>query len=349
MAFSTLNSMTTLTKKTKFGKTLNINSWNDITSRVTTNPNILLSTKGFGYNTGYFQSSCISNNGKYMYLCSTTTGSNVLWFSNNSGNTFSVLSTSSIPNLLLGISCSNDGSIVCIFTSTYIYLSYDYGVTFTNMTNSLGPKSWVAVSMSNDSKYICGFVSNGPIYLSTDYGVSFNIVGSSLGNKAWANSSMSSDGKYICAIVPNATIYFSSDFGNTWTDIGSTIGGKRWAGISISSDGKYILATLLATYPDPVLYINNNYGAINSWSTTLNTQNPSNFYYCSMSSSGKSQVICSYYNGYVYYSNNYGASNSWTKVTVIGTNYLNGISISPDGNYILTYTQGNNPNKVYLC
>jgi hypothetical protein len=319
----------------------------DITSRVSVDATVI-STSGFGKNDNFGHFSCTSSSGQYMFLlCKTTTVINV-YVSSDYGASFTLINTGiPIAGDMIGICCSSDGMYVAIATNyRSLWLASDYGITWSNVGASIGDKGWTDITMSSTGQYICASVNGGAVYLTSNYGVSWTNVGSSFTSKAWSTITMSSTGQYICVAAWNNPIYLSSNYGSTWTNIGSVVGAKNWGSVSISSTGQYIIAS---TVIDTVnhIYVNNNYGDINSWVSKLSSQTPTDFRFSSISTDGSTMVSCSVTNGFLYYSNNYG--NTWSKLTSLGSHYFGGLAISGNKTYILTCTNSEpSGNKVFL-
>jgi hypothetical protein len=190
-----------------------------------------------------FQTISMSLNAQYMIA--TTTGSGV-WFSNNKGVSFSLIS--GISNLLPGAgsgttykSCSISDTGQYMFLGAGnggAYYSNNYGASFTSVQGGTGGRG----GMSNDGKYIAYCTYNGYFYLSINFGGSFvstattNISGLPYqATKQYRDVSVSTTGKYIFIIFDGGS-YISTNSGSSFTT--TAYGGGLT--VAISYDEKII-------------------------------------------------------------------------------------------------------------
>jgi hypothetical protein len=193
-------------------------------------------------------------------------GANGVYFSNNSGVSWTPLNTLRLGtrNLWSGVavSRSSDSSfngkyITAVVSGGNIYTSSGYGGTSglpnAELWTSRQPPApynreleWNGIAMSSDGVHQTA-IRNGPngrqIHTSGDHGESWPGVGltscdGGQCNKNWTGIAMSRDGQRQTAVASLSGIYRSLDYGRSWSLVGNT-SLISWNGIDMSWDGKY--------------------------------------------------------------------------------------------------------------
>ena len=217
-----------------------------------------------------------SSNGTFIAACSDQGGYRGIYFSSNSGNTWSLVPDNGNNGLSLlqvngwnSISCSQDGTKIAAVVYDYnedgntgIYLSNDSGITWSlvpddgnNGLSGLQHKNWKSISYNQDGTKIAAVVfdyyedgNGGGIYLSSDTGITWSLVPddgnnglSGLQNRNWSSISYSRDGTKIAATVLGGGIYLSNDSGNTWSLFNDLytlqVQSQEWYSILINNQG----------------------------------------------------------------------------------------------------------------
>ncbi len=118
--------------------------------------------------TGQWNSLAMNSTGTRMYAISI--GINRLYYSSNSGSTWSFTALSSSPNR---VACSADGLVVIVSTVTVPKYSIDGGLTFSD-ASSLPTKDWSPVAMSDDGNTMASASSTGSrVWVSKNRGVNW--------------------------------------------------------------------------------------------------------------------------------------------------------------------------------
>jgi hypothetical protein len=209
----------------------------------------------------------MSSSGQYGLACRTT--ANVIFYSNNYGQTWTA--TSSISQLWYSVSISGSGlrGIACggASTNSKIFYSIDSGTGLTSWIASNGISGtistrWGIVSMSISGQYCLAGLAISRIYFSNNYGVDWTISSSTL-TGSWPGLSISGVGQYAIACqTSNSRILYSYDYGYTWNTSNSNLG--LWY-LSISSSGQYCIAANKSSLTDRI-YRSTDYGK--TWNIT---------------------------------------------------------------------------------
>jgi hypothetical protein len=235
--------------------------------------------------TGYWSSSCCSEDGKYMGVCHSAYGgtANYMYISNDYGDTWTKITT--LTDSPVGqydpwvsidggadwrsMDMSNSGQyIVC---GTYagstilspgigangIFVSDDYGVTF---KNSIVPYNY-GIGVGEWAKYVhikkIRILTDGSYiyYLDDKYGFVYyckNPEGLSaytqltgLPSRNYSDFSLSDTGNYMAVVVYGGNIFISPDYGVTWASKESV---RNWNAIDMSGTGSFMTATVYDGY-----------------------------------------------------------------------------------------------------
>lgn len=157
---------------------------------------------------GYNDVAC-SANFQYIYAL-TTTSDNSLYYSNDFGGSFTLLTLPTSSSAYFSISCDSTGQYINVAESSgSLYYSNNYGISFGNfiLTNS-----WVCIATSSEGSIVAVAPQSGNLYVSSDYGNSYALSGP---NAAWSNIVVSATGQYITAITAT-NVYYSSNSGSTF-------------------------------------------------------------------------------------------------------------------------------------
>lgn len=262
------------------------------------------------------QATAISSTGQYQLAAK----SNYIYVSNNSGVSFTTITSGSSPSPKTACMTSTGSVMIVSNANGYAKKSIDYGVTWNDMLTISNSKN--IVMSSNGTNILYSNDINDSVYLSTNSGVSFTqVTGISSTGKGLG---MSGNGQYM--VIRGVNSYISSNGGSTWTLITAVnLGGSYMPNVAISFDGKYMLATSEPANTEN--YFSSDYGV------TWTTRNISSAYRAAMSSDGRFMLINSYGEKY-YYSADFGVT--FTQSTVsITPSYSQTASISDDGKYFL--------------
>jgi photosystem II stability/assembly factor-like uncharacterized protein len=174
-----------------------------------------------------------------------------VYFSDDSGATWSQRNTGITGNSFWDVATNADGSIVtAVQNGGNIWVSRNFGVTWEQRTNVSTPYGsglggWLNVAMSDSGRYIVTTM-NGKLFRSTDYGQTF--IEKTIDSRISGNSdqipviAISGDGKNI--IIPtnqNANVYISTNFGTSFFAVGA-LPSVSWASAGISGDGNTLVA-----------------------------------------------------------------------------------------------------------
>ena len=221
---------------------------------------------GSGYSNNSY-AVATSDNGAIVYSVSSTT----VFFSNDSGATWSQRSSGITGGSFWDIATNADGSIVsAVQNGGNIWVSRDYGVTWEQRTNVSTPNGsglggWLNIAMSDSGQYIVT-TRAGTLYRSSDFGATFTqkIIDSRIpGNSDEIPVvAISGDGQRI--IIPTAhynNVYISSNFGSSFFAV-SALPDLPWASAGISGDGNTLVA---AAYTNNI-WVSHDAGS--TWSET---------------------------------------------------------------------------------
>jgi hypothetical protein len=233
-------------------------------STITSNLPVTVFTKG----------SC-SQNGQILSVCGGVKNvDNGAYISFNSGNTFNLLSGSSINGSVIGRNYVTSNGFPMIFTYhdtsssgefTFLKICLSSGSTVQNITGG-GQAFWYDAVMSDNTQYILAskslsidpfnFIDNQSVYLSSDSGTTFNLI-PQLTGLTNTTCLMSDDGLNMMVTSQNSTgpssIFVSNNYGVSWTE--QLISGNgSIAGGDISSSGNVMAAT------NEKLLLNQNFG-----------------------------------------------------------------------------------------
>ena len=277
----------------------------------------------------------ISATGQYMTASANGSG---VWYSSNYGQTWTQVSTGTIPaasNVAsIAISASGRYQVAAASLNGYgIYYSSTYGQTWTQASGT-STFSWVQVCVSESGQYMSACNYTSFIYYSRNYGVTWTASTSTNGNSIaarYAGIACSASGQYQVTRVVSGGIYYSTNYGITWTISNiTTTSASEYAYGAMSASGQYTI------FPSSDgMYISTTYGQ--SWILTINgIATPSVLSRTSMSASGQYQLVSSNSTGStggVCYSSNYGQT--WTLYPMTNANGWTSTAISANGQYAL--------------
>ena len=175
-----------------------------------------------------------------------TTYQGQIWFSLDSGATWSEGEPHLGGRVWWGIASSSDGTkVVAVEKGGGIWISTSSAISF-NPT-SAPSKDWLHVTSSSDGTKLAAVVYEGNIWTSDDSGTNWveRTVGGSA--KKWRSITSSSDGTKLAAAVFEGNIWTSTDSGDTWFERSSG-GAKSWSSITSSSDGSRLAAIVYHGY-----------------------------------------------------------------------------------------------------
>ena len=169
-----------------------------------------------------------------------------IWFSFNSGASWSVGEPHLEGRYWKGIASSSDGTkVAAVEKGGGIWISTNSANSF-NLT-SAPSKDWLHITSSSDGTKLAAVVYGENIWTSDDSGLSWieHIVGGS--TKRWRSITSSSNGTKLAAAAYEGNIWTSTDSGDTWFE--SSAGGtKGWSRITSSSDGTRLAAIVYHGY-----------------------------------------------------------------------------------------------------
>ncbi len=122
---------------------------------------------------------CSSDNGVYSAFVEFNGGQSGLYFSSNSGVSYT---TKTIPytsgNYLQDVACDSTGQYfaVAVYNAGLIYVSSDYGATFTLQSSYTDRIN--AISISSDGSFMAAMSMDGYVSISDDYGVNWEQMAS---------------------------------------------------------------------------------------------------------------------------------------------------------------------------
>jgi hypothetical protein len=172
---------------------------------------------------GDFESLAVSNNGQYVII-GQTMGSNGIYVSNNSGNTFTYVVSG---NAVDSVSMSEDGQYMASssqFQDNPFLYSTDYGVSFTAASNdgSAVARSNAVIAQSNDGSTILSSLwtsTVGKTFLSEDYGDTWTGVDNVIGR----NFTINNNGLKIYR-SSTVQLYKSTNYGASFSTINAPSG-----------------------------------------------------------------------------------------------------------------------------
>lgn len=236
--------------------------------------------------TDYVYGAAVSNNGQYMYACTTLTN---LCKSENYGTTWT-----KIPGIYRaqgGIKCSADGQHIVISAvfGGGSHISHNYGTSFALIAGSTGIYHTRTCAMSNDGSIIYLVGDSQKVYKSSNSGVSCSVLPNSpqLNVAGRCYLATNGDGSLVVAGT-DSSLFISYDGGATWTDISAGNGGF---GIACSSSGNTIFRVSGSN-----ARISHDAGA--TWATSVvGTTTPNE---CACSDDGSTMYIGDVGNGTIY-------------------------------------------------
>ncbi|HEY3762058.1 MAG TPA: sialidase family protein [Verrucomicrobiae bacterium] len=258
-----------------------------------------------------------------------------LFFSTNSGATWTDYSTSSGQDLWSGITSSADGTrlVACAgyspydSQSGYIYLSSNSGVTWSKQT-SLSSQPWSSVASSASGNILVA-VSHGNtssvsyILVSVNGGSSWSSFSTT---QLWTSVTCSSSGTNMVAVEGNGSIFISTNTGTTW-QLSTNISGA-WSSVASSADG----SRMVATTTGGLIYVSTDFGAV--WSQENSTVS-GNLTDIASSADGSRLAVTAGGSGST--GSIYGSSNSggiWSQLAGAPTRSWSSIASSADGSVL---------------
>ena len=186
-------------------------------------------------------------------------GSNGLWYSLNSGVTWTKSSAVGAAPFA-AIDSSADGAKLVATDQLDAYTSIDSGVTWTKLARFTPPLTLIlSVAISADGSRLAATNYQGLIYISNDGGATWTDRAAS---RNWSSITMSADGNKMAAVDSGGKIHTSADGGITWTERLSDAS-RSWVGVTSSADGNTLLAAAFSDY----LYVSHDAGA--TWTAKL--------------------------------------------------------------------------------
>jgi hypothetical protein len=192
---------------------------------------------------------------------------------------------------------------------THLFYSNNGGKTFIQKFPS---SYWFEIKMSKSGQYQTAIGPANSIYVSNDYGNTFNIISQSGIGGSSSFLAMSYDGKFQ-SITSGQSVLISNNYGQIWNQInlsGITPTPSFLKGISMSGNGQI---QIIIDGSSGYIYRSNDFG--NTWNYIYTiTESNIDFYFTSMSESGKYILIPNYGSGgittggSIWVSSNYGSS-----------------------------------------
>ena len=245
----------------------------------------------------------VSQNGQYVFIANTTSGSSVI--SSTYGASFRQISA---VGAVYVCSMSYNGQFILTSGTTgNPYLSTNYGLNWRTLTVVPSGQYVWAAGISGNGQYIASATRSSALYLSSNYGVDFvSNPGSGLpATNYYDGIAISYTGQYMYT-----SGYKTSNFGNNWTSSSSNavVGNS----ISTSASGQYVLLC-------------------NPITSVLSTNYGVNFYQISADASYMSS--CMSWNGkYMLYGNHFSNDYGKSFTTLAGAG--NGCGMSANANYM---------------
>lgn len=193
--------------------------------------------------------SCSSDGTKVIlaeYYNSSTYAAGQMWFSTNSGASFSATypQTSSWVNVKL----TPDGTkafAVSANSNMYVYVGTISGssISWSQKTSGLPSGAGYALACSNNGAKVVACIGGNPdLYKSSDYGATWTYAGGLYGSPSNKSLALSSDGNtFLGGGGGSGGLTYSTDFLSTLKQ--KTLGNGNWyAGVAMKSDGKILYA-----------------------------------------------------------------------------------------------------------
>jgi hypothetical protein len=327
-------------------------------------------TNGRNINGPNYSSVTISADGSTV-LAGTQNGFPAI--SNNTTNSFSMVSSIIPPVSTYGMSLSSTGQTAIITQQGgSIFTSTSFGSNWTSATvtgtngQSIYDQFYGAASISQNG-LVAGAAANGVVYtsttantsgqvsFSTGAGYTFNANNSnfstqtgtsystfasqSITTQAWLSVSISSNGQVMAACSSNSAggyVYLSNNSGTTWT-ASTTLSTSQlnFSSVALSQTGQYILASVTSGN----LYVSANTGS--SW-TTISSVPVQSWTDVFVSSTGQVMVaVGTAIQPYV--STNFGTT--WSISTLGSAQNYSAVTTSATGQYIAASASGG---QIYL-
>ena len=283
----------------------------------------------------------LSGNGKYGIACPVSTSGNGIYFSSNSGLSWTK-STSFTTTNFAGCAISADGeyAIAGASSSGKIQYSRTYGNTW--IASNSASENWKGLSMSESGQYCVAACGNENIYYSNDYGVNWTSTTATTTAAADATTdiAISKNGQYAFVTTTSGKIWrclatnvateppayryitYSASFGTS----------SQWFCLTTSFNGKYVMC---ATRGAKTISYSSDYGE--TWATSAALAGGAEMYSVAMSYDGKN-AYCATCNtlGTFYKSTNFGVS--WTALTSdadVTNKDIRVIATSGTGQYVI--------------
>ena len=272
----------------------------------------------------------VSATGQYMTASANASG---VWYSLNYGQTWTQVSTATIPaaSNVASITISESGryQVAAATISSYgIYYSSTYGQTWTQASGTTSI-TWAQICISGSGQYASAVpLASNYIYYSSNYGQTWTSSTSSI-QGAYGGIACSASGSFQVAAITSGGIYYSTNYGVTWTLSNvSSSGTVGYAGMSAS--GQY------AIFPSSSagMYVSTTYGQ--SWILITAVIGSLPLARACMSASGQYQLVSSNSTGSiggVCYSTNYGQT--WATFPMTNASGWTATAISANGHYAL--------------
>ncbi len=177
----------------------------------------------------------------------TEEGTGKIYYSTDTGSTWSSAVTTGSPFTLVAIASSDNGMKLVATNNEGggIYTSTNGGASWNADTTYLGTAFFVDAASSADGAKLAiadeQMGSGGHIYTSTNSGSSWTEQTSSP-SIIWRGLTSSSDGVKLAGVEASGYVYTSTDSGATWTQQTGS-GSRAWTSISSSADGQTLVAS----------------------------------------------------------------------------------------------------------
>ena len=267
-----------------------------------------------------------------------------IWYSVNSGNTWSEMSES--INAWKSVCMTNDASTISVITEidyVYYYTYNNNAVNYVSHKRIANGKKLCKISIAKNTPLIQSVISNtGSIYITFDSGLSWK---SNNTEENWIGIALSDEGNNQMAVVNNGGIYkLIYTLSNSWIEL---VDSNTWLDIAMSSDGIKQIAIQRDGQLGP-----EGTGSLWQSNDSGTTWKKSNITYLPTHANRQTGIAMSSDGKYRYYSSGSGIVRSsdygdtWVyKSMTIGLSTVNciGIAVSVDGRHV---TVGNYAGRI---
>jgi photosystem II stability/assembly factor-like uncharacterized protein len=179
----------------------------------------------------------ISGNGLYAVACTGVGGLGRIYYSSNSGQTWTQSTFTQNNYRCISMSATGEYAVCGVFGGD-LYWSNNYGQNWSTASSGISTRDWGSITISSSGEYAIATVFNGQIYHSSDKGQSWSLFSSSP-TADWYSVSISNTGQYaVACATTNNYIYWSDDYGVSWTQ--SSSAQVDWQSVALSGNtGQY--------------------------------------------------------------------------------------------------------------